>query len=235
MSLTIDSSRFGRLEIDPGTVIEFPEGLIGLGGARYALIARDAETPFLWLQCIDDPSLALPVTNPHRFFPGFAVQLTDEEAERLGLDDATGFDVYVTVRAGASLDDFTANLKAPILIRSGLRSPGDQSGGRVRPARAAVRGARGGRSAGYPDRMLRITRRAGERIMLGDDVIIEVTEVKGGTVRIGIEAPRSLRIYREELWLEVKRENEAAASAASTALADVKARLDRPDSPPASG
>ncbi len=77
--------------------------------------------------------------------------------------------------------------------------------------------------------MLRITRRAGERIVLGDDVIIEVTEVKGGTVRIGIEAPRSVRIYREELWLEVKRENEAAARAASTALPNLKARLDGRD------
>ena len=62
--------------------------------------------------------------------------------------------------------------------------------------------------------MLRITRRAGERIVLGDDVIVEVIEVKGGTVRIGIDAPRSLPVYREEIWAEVKRENEAAASAA---------------------
>ena len=125
MSLTIESSRFGRLEIDPETVIEFPEGLIGLAGNRYALIARDAETPFLWLQCLDDPSLALPVTNPHHFFSNFSVELAEEEAERLGLDeargfdDAKGFDVYVTVRAATSPEGFAANLKAPIVIRAG--------------------------------------------------------------------------------------------------------------------
>ena len=62
--------------------------------------------------------------------------------------------------------------------------------------------------------MLRITRRAGERIILGDDVIIEVTEIRGQTVRLGIDAPRSVPVYREEIWLEVKRENEAAARAA---------------------
>ena len=50
--------------------------------------------------------------------------------------------------------------------------------------------------------MLRITRRVGERIILGDDVIIEVMEVSGQTVRLGIGAPRSLSIYREEIWLE---------------------------------
>ena len=47
------------MEIDPQTIIEFPEGLIGLGGSRYALLARDAETPFLWLHSVDDPALAL--------------------------------------------------------------------------------------------------------------------------------------------------------------------------------
>jgi carbon storage regulator len=49
--------------------------------------------------------------------------------------------------------------------------------------------------------------------MLGDDVVIEVMEVRGQTVRIGIDAPRALPIYREEIWLEVKRENQAAAEA----------------------
>ena len=43
--------------------------------------------------------------------------------------------------------------------------------------------------------------------------VIEVLEVRGATVRLGIEAPRSVSIYREELWLEIKQENEAAANA----------------------
>jgi len=76
--------------------------------------------------------------------------------------------------------------------------------------------------------MLRITRRAGERVMLGDDVIIEVIEVRGGTVRLGIDAPRSLPVYREELWLEVKRENQAAVQAAGESLPDVTVRLREP-------
>jgi carbon storage regulator len=73
--------------------------------------------------------------------------------------------------------------------------------------------------------MLRITRRAGERIMLGDDVVVEVIEVRGGTVRLGIDAPRSLPVYREELWLEVKRENEAAVQAAGERMPDINVRL----------
>ena len=59
--------------------------------------------------------------------------------------------------------------------------------------------------------MLQITRRAGERILIGDDVVIEVIEVSGGTARVGISAPRSVPVYREELWSSVKKENQAAA------------------------
>jgi len=118
-SLTIESSRFGSVEIDPGAVIEFPEGLIGLDGSRYALIAKDPEAAFMWLQSLEDPGLALPVTNPHRFFADFEVEVVDEDAERLGLDASSAMDVYVTVRAAPALEDFTANLKAPILVRDG--------------------------------------------------------------------------------------------------------------------
>jgi flagellar assembly factor FliW len=118
-SLTIESSRFGRVQIDPGAVIEFPEGLIGLDGSRYALIAKDPEAAFMWLQSLEDPGLALPVTNPHRFFADFEVEVVDEDAERLGLDPSSAMDVYVTVRAAPALEDFTANLKAPILVRDG--------------------------------------------------------------------------------------------------------------------
>lgn len=119
MALAIESTRFGRVEIDPETVIEFPDGLIGLGGSRYALLANDPDSPIVWLHCIDDPTLSLPVTDPHRFFSGYQVELTDEDAERLGLDDATPVDVFVTVVAASELSEFTANQKAPILVRNG--------------------------------------------------------------------------------------------------------------------
>lgn len=67
--------------------------------------------------------------------------------------------------------------------------------------------------------MLNITRRRGERIVVGEDIFVSVLEVSGQTVRLGIDAPRSVRVYREELWLEIKAQNEAAVqAAAATAL-----------------
>ena len=60
--------------------------------------------------------------------------------------------------------------------------------------------------------MLIITRRPGEKIMLGDEIVVEVIEVSGSSVRVGIAAPKSVPVYREEIWRAVKDENEAAAA-----------------------
>jgi len=76
--------------------------------------------------------------------------------------------------------------------------------------------------------MLMITRRAGERVIIGGNIVVTLVEVSGQTARIGIEAPKSMPIFREEIWVEVMRENEAAAQAASGRLPDVVAPLTPP-------
>lgn len=115
-TLTFESSRFGTVEIAADAVIEFPAGLIGLGGGRYALVSADAEGAFHWLHSVEDPSLALPVTNPWLFFGDYEVELSDADTERVGVEDP---DVWVTVRTGSSPSDFSANLRAPILVAEG--------------------------------------------------------------------------------------------------------------------
>jgi flagellar assembly factor FliW len=117
--LILESTRFGRLEIAPEGVIEFPSGLIGLGGTRYALLADDEEATFVWLHSLDEPGLAVPLTNPFLFFGSYEVVLSDADVERMGITDPSQADVYVTVRAAEQLEDFVVNLRAPILIASG--------------------------------------------------------------------------------------------------------------------
>ncbi|MFL5841460.1 MAG: flagellar assembly protein FliW [Thermoleophilaceae bacterium] len=119
MPINIVSTRFGAVEVPEDAVLEFPNGLIGLGGTRYTLIAREESAPFLWLHSLDDPSLAIPVTNPWFFFSSYEVEVSDSEAERIGVTDPSQADVYVTVRAGEAIEDFRANLRAPILVSAG--------------------------------------------------------------------------------------------------------------------
>jgi carbon storage regulator len=66
--------------------------------------------------------------------------------------------------------------------------------------------------------MLIITRRPGEKIMLGDDIVLHVMEIVGTSVRVGIQAPRSLPVYREEIWEAVREENRAAAQVSPDSL-----------------
>jgi len=55
--------------------------------------------------------------------------------------------------------------------------------------------------------MLVLTRKSGESLIIGDDVVITVVEIRGGQVKIGVEAPNSITIYRKELFEKIKQEN----------------------------
>ena len=59
--------------------------------------------------------------------------------------------------------------------------------------------------------MLVLTRKPGESVTIGDEIKITVIDVKGRQVRIGIEAPRSLTIHREEIYAKIHEENQRAA------------------------
>lgn len=62
--------------------------------------------------------------------------------------------------------------------------------------------------------MLILTRKPGESIYIGDDIIVTVSEIKGNQVRIGIKAPPQKRIYREEIYQQILEENKQAAETA---------------------
>lgn len=115
----LKSTRFGDVELSDEAVVEFPSGLIGLRGHRYALLPHGRDGVFVWLHSMDDPDLALPITRPWGFFPSYEVELSDSEAERIGVTDPAQADVYVTVRAAEEAADFSANLRAPIIISGG--------------------------------------------------------------------------------------------------------------------
>lgn len=66
--------------------------------------------------------------------------------------------------------------------------------------------------------MLILTRRPGERVVIGEEITVTVMEVAGQTVRLGIAAPKDLPVYREEIWLAVQAENLAAAESGVNAL-----------------
>jgi carbon storage regulator len=68
--------------------------------------------------------------------------------------------------------------------------------------------------------VLVLTRKIGETFVVGDDITVTVVDIIGGNkVRLGINAPSSVPVYREEIYELVRRENAAAADAAADAVA----------------
>jgi len=162
MTHALASTRFGNLAIPEDATIAFPEGLVGLDGSRFALLPANpargsvAAGAFAWLHSLDDPALALPVTRPRHFFPDYEVVLDELDAPDglRALEDPARAEVWVTVRAAERLEDFVANLRAPILVAEGqgwqvinraedapLRAPLPLPAAGERAADGAARGA----------------------------------------------------------------------------------------------
>lgn len=59
--------------------------------------------------------------------------------------------------------------------------------------------------------MLALSRKLGESIVIGNDIEITILEVKGDQVKIGINAPKSVSVYRKEIYLQIQESNKEAA------------------------
>jgi carbon storage regulator len=77
-------------------------------------------------------------------------------------------------------------------------------------------------SAGEKARVLVLTRKSNQSIMIGDDIEISVLAIMGEKVRIGIEAPRSVPVFRREVWVEIQEDQDEPE-----ARADVNGALER--------
>jgi flagellar assembly factor FliW len=119
--MQIQSTRFGEIDIRDDAVLTFEDGLIGLPGTRYALVAEREESPFYWLHSVEHPDVALPVTKPWLFFPEYEIRVNDEDATRLELESADQADIFCVVRAAEQLEEFTANLAAPVIVHTAKR------------------------------------------------------------------------------------------------------------------
>ncbi|HEU5474197.1 MAG TPA: carbon storage regulator CsrA [Actinophytocola sp.] len=73
--------------------------------------------------------------------------------------------------------------------------------------------------------MLVLTRRTGDSIRIGDEVTVTVLDIRGDVVRLGIQAPRSVAVHRDEVYRELRRANEEAAVTDDTVAAGLSAIL----------
>ena len=69
--------------------------------------------------------------------------------------------------------------------------------------------------------MLALSRKTGESIMIGNNIEITILEVKGDQVKVGINAPKAVPVYRKELYLQIQEANKDALTADADALAQL--------------
>lgn len=73
--------------------------------------------------------------------------------------------------------------------------------------------------------MLALTRKVGERIVIGDDIVVTVVGIKGDNIRMTIEAPKEIKIYRGEIFDAIAAENKQAAVPKDLAELDILKNL----------
>jgi len=121
--ITINTARFGEVHVSEDRVLHFVEPILGFEGSRRFVILDHAEdSPFKWLQSVDDAELAFVVTSPRFFGLDFEFTLSDEIAGQLQLESAE--DTVVLTIVNIPQEDpgkMTTNLLGPIVVSQKVR------------------------------------------------------------------------------------------------------------------
>ncbi len=121
--MEIETTRFGKIEIEEGKIIFFTSGILGFPEAkRYVLIPHREDSPFFWLQAVDVPELAFVVVDPKLFFPDYDPELPLEAKKELHLreGDELCFLTIVTIPKEKP-EEMTVNLLGPIAVNVSRR------------------------------------------------------------------------------------------------------------------
>jgi len=121
--MKLTGTRFSTIEYETEDILTIVDGLIGFpDSTHYVLVCSKPESPFRWLQSIEEPELAFLVVDPANYFPDYRPSMPDSMATALELTEETPRIVYCTVSIPAGKpEDMTLNLLAPIVINATKR------------------------------------------------------------------------------------------------------------------
>lgn len=115
--IQVKTTRFGEIEVRESDVIELPSGLIGFPElTKYVLLDHDKESPFKWLQSLQDGGIAFVLINPLLFNPDYTVEVSEAEVSDLKLSSEEDAVISVIVTMPSNPQNMTANLKAPLVF-----------------------------------------------------------------------------------------------------------------------
>ena len=117
---TVKTSRFGEIDIDKNRIFTFVEPIIGYEQfTKYVIVEHKANSAFKWLQSVEEPSLAFPVTFPAFFNIEYEFEIPDDKSEKLGLTSAESLIALNIVTIPNNMPQkSTINLLAPVIINA---------------------------------------------------------------------------------------------------------------------
>ena len=116
--MTIQTSRFGKIEVSEDTLLTFPSGLVGFPAVQEFVVLDVAEDcQYQWFQAIKEPDLALVIIDVHLLDPEFKAEVSDEGLAELEITptDPVLIIAVVTIPSGQP-EQATANLRAPLVV-----------------------------------------------------------------------------------------------------------------------
>jgi len=122
--MLLKTKHFGEIDVPEEKFIEFAEGLPGFEQLhRFTIIDSSEEnSPFKWLQSVDDPDIAFAVANPFLIVKDYDFELSEDDVKRLSIENAEDVAVYSVIVVPDKIEKMSMNLKAPIIINSRNKS-----------------------------------------------------------------------------------------------------------------
>jgi flagellar assembly factor FliW len=117
----VRSSRFGEFEIEQTRALNFSQSILGFPDSSTYVVVEVEESPYIWLQSVDEPDVAFLATSPFWFFPEYDLELGDDDQQALDVADPSQLEVLTLLtvhRAGETPETITANLLGPIVVNT---------------------------------------------------------------------------------------------------------------------
>lgn len=116
-TLTVPTTRFGEVSYAESELLTFPWGIPGFEDARrFLALSLDDQPHFVWLQSVDDPSLALPCSDPWQVFAEYEPRLPAYVVSALDLQNPDDFTILNVVVVTKDAQEMTMNLLAPVVV-----------------------------------------------------------------------------------------------------------------------
>ena len=119
--MKLQTRHFGEIEIDENKQIVFTEGLPGFEDLKAFILLEDIDSPFCYLQSLDQGDITFTIIDPLRVKKDYAPYIHENYFDKLGGGNTSEFIMYSIVTLREPIEETTVNLQAPLLIHTDRR------------------------------------------------------------------------------------------------------------------